>query len=39
VRRGWPVVTLDGGHLHMLLAADQVATAIEELLDAMGVRR
>lgn len=32
VRRGWPVRTLDGRHLHMLVDADAVATAIGDLL-------
>jgi hypothetical protein len=29
--RGWPVRTLEGGHLHLLVEPDTVATAIEEL--------
>jgi hypothetical protein len=32
VRRGWPVRTLDGRHLHMLVDPDAVATVIEALL-------
>ena len=30
--RGWPVTTLPGEHLHMLIAPEQVASAIEDLL-------
>lgn len=30
--RGWRAETVDGGHLHMLTAPDQVATAIARLL-------
>lgn len=33
IERGWPVVTLDGGHLHMLNAPDKVASAIVDLLE------
>lgn len=31
-RWGWPVETLEGGHLHPLVAPDNVATAIDRLL-------
>lgn len=30
--RGWPVTTMDGGHLHMLVDPAAVAAAIDELL-------
>lgn len=30
-KRGWPVRTLDGEHLHMLMNPGQVATAIADL--------
>jgi len=30
--RGWPVTTMPGDHLHMLIAPEQVASAVEELL-------
>lgn len=32
-RRGWPVTTLAGEHLHMLMRPDEVATALLALLD------
>jgi hypothetical protein len=38
VRRGWPVETLAGGHLHQLRAPGEVAAALERLLAALGVR-
>ncbi|MEO6712201.1 MAG: hypothetical protein ABIM89_02090 [Mycobacteriales bacterium] len=34
--RGWPVATLAGGHLHMLVGPDHVAGAITALLDMLG---
>lgn len=36
VRRGWPVRTLDGRHLHMLVDPDAVAAAIEDLIMRVG---
>ncbi len=36
-RRGWPVVTMDGHHLHTLVAPEQVAATIETLLAGLGV--
>ncbi|MET1052633.1 MAG: hypothetical protein ABWX65_08345 [Mycetocola sp.] len=36
---GWPVETLTGGHLHMLIAPDDVASALERLLDRLGIER
>jgi hypothetical protein len=35
VRRGWPVRTLDGRHLHMLVDPDAVAEAIEDLVQQL----
>jgi hypothetical protein len=35
--RGWPVTTLSGGHLHMLVDPGRVAAEIEALLAAIGV--
>lgn len=35
-KRGWPVITLLGGHLHMLVDADQVAAETATLLTAIG---
>jgi hypothetical protein len=35
-RRGWPVRVIDGLHLHMLVAPQAVADALEELLAATG---
>jgi hypothetical protein len=35
--RGWPVRTLKGGHLHMLTAPDDVASAVRELLVELGI--
>ncbi|MGY2873257.1 hypothetical protein ACVW00_000447 [Marmoricola sp. URHA0025 HA25] len=34
-RRGWPVRTLDGGHLHMLIDAEGVAETLAGLLDRL----
>ncbi|CAN5879973.1 hypothetical protein BH20ACT6_BH20ACT6_14750 [soil metagenome] len=34
--RGWPVRTLQGGHLHMLHAPDDVAAGIQDLLGQLG---
>jgi hypothetical protein len=36
--RGWPVHTLSGGHLHMLVDPPRVAAEINDLLVVMGVR-
>jgi hypothetical protein len=36
--RGWPVRTLPGGHLHMLVDPDAVATAVESLLGELAVQ-
>lgn len=36
---GWPVATLAGQHLHMLMAPDDVADAVSRLLQDLGVRR
>lgn len=36
-RRGWPMTTLPGGHLHMLVAPDAVADAVVGLLGELGV--
>jgi hypothetical protein len=36
--RGWPVTTLPGGHLHMLVDPPQVAAEINALLAAIGVQ-
>ncbi|MGV8966288.1 MAG: alpha/beta hydrolase [Cellulomonas sp.] len=36
--RGWPVATIEGGHLHPLVAPDQVAAAIAALLGELGIR-
>jgi hypothetical protein len=35
-RRGWPVSTLPGGHLHMLVDPERVAAEIDALLSTMG---
>jgi len=35
--RGWPVTTLPGGHLHMLIDPQRVATEIDTLLTMVGV--
>lgn len=35
VRRGWPVRTLDGRHLHMLVDPEAVADAIEDLVQQL----
>lgn len=35
--RGWPVATLAGEHLHMLVNPPQVADAIVELISAMAI--
>ncbi|MBG6239800.1 hypothetical protein IWX78_002790 [Mycetocola sp. CAN_C7] len=37
--RDWPVTTLPGGHLHMLTAPDDVASALEGLLSRLGLPR
>jgi hypothetical protein len=37
-RRGWPVATLSGGHLHTLVDPHQVAAEINNLLAVIGVR-
>ena len=34
-RRGWPVQTLSGGHLHMLVDPGAVTQALLELLDGL----
>jgi hypothetical protein len=36
VARGWPVTTLPGDHLHMLVDPEGVATAITELMAKIG---
>jgi hypothetical protein len=36
VARGWPVTTLPGEHLHMLVNPDGVATAITDLVAKLG---
>lgn len=36
--RGWPVTTLSGGHLHMLVDPQRVAAEISALLGTIGVR-
>ena len=36
-RRGWPVRTLPGGHLHMLRDPDAVAGAVVDVLQELGV--
>ncbi len=36
-RRGWPVATLPGSHLHMLVETDTVAAAVVQLLGELGV--
>ena len=36
-RRGWPVQTLEGEHLHMLMDPDQVADALRLLLVRLGL--
>lgn len=38
VRRGWPVRTLDGGHLHMLVEPGAVAAALATMLSDLDVR-
>ncbi len=35
-KRGWPVATVSGGHLHMLVDPDQVAAETVALLTAIG---
>ncbi len=35
--RGWPVWTLPGGHLHMLTAPEEVASAIHDVLGQLGI--
>lgn len=35
--RGWPVMTLPGGHLHMLNDPEQVAAGVLELLSRLGI--
>lgn len=35
--RGWPVRTLPGGHLHMLVDPDAVASALAGLLGELGI--
>jgi pimeloyl-ACP methyl ester carboxylesterase len=39
VSRGWVVRTLPGGHLHMLDAPEEVAAAIVDLVEVVGLRR
>ncbi len=39
VARGWPVTTLAGEHLHLLVDPQQVATEIVGLLGKMGIRQ
>lgn len=36
---GWPVATLDGQHLHQLIAPDEVSGALAALLAALGMTR
>lgn len=36
--RGWPIRTLPGGHLHMLVDPDAVATGVEWLLAELAVQ-
>lgn len=36
-RRGWPVSTLPGKHLHLLSAPDQVATELTDLMREIGI--
>ena len=36
-RRGWPVAVLSGGHLHMLVAPEEVAAEINGLLGELSV--
>jgi hypothetical protein len=36
VRRGWPVSTLPGGHLHMLVDPSGVADALTDLVERWG---
>jgi hypothetical protein len=35
--RGWPVTTLTGRHLHMLVEPDEVATTVVTMLAALGL--
>jgi len=37
-RRGWPVTTLSGNHLHMLVDPDRVTATIDSLLAEIGIR-
>jgi len=37
VRRGWPVRTLQGGHLHMLMQPDAAAGVLVDVLQSLGV--
>lgn len=36
-KRGWPVATLSGAHLHLLTDPDEVATELLALIDQLGV--
>ncbi len=36
VRRRWPVSTLSGGHLHMLIDPERVAAELVALLSGLG---
>lgn len=36
--RHWPVRTLRGRHLHMLIEPDEVAAALTEMLGLLGIR-
>ncbi|HEU4421304.1 MAG TPA: hypothetical protein VFR67_02055 [Pilimelia sp.] len=38
-RRGWPVTTLPGGHLHTLIDPERVAAEIDTFLTAVGLSR
>ncbi len=36
MRRRWPVSTLSGGHLHMLIDPEKVAAELVALLSGLG---